>query len=209
MIYTDRVSLGFDLRVNPSCVHLSRSNGEQLLEPYRTSPVSADPAVWPTIRVAADLWGGLLPRFLNPLYLASDLGELIKAYQQEGIFVGDLYPVCITCEASIIASLNVRFGEGYFRSPITEGVLLSNNWELQGFDVVDLDGMISGLKGCGYRDPSWSQMRVDFGSSLNEKGLFFDSEQAKMFAKVREVEIAAHAPFVVVGVLTRKQTDAE
>ena len=68
---------------------------------------------------------------------------------------------------------------------------------------MDLDGLISGLKGCGYIEPIRSQLRDYFGSSLNELGLFDNLLAASQFAEVRALEIRAHAPFVVTGLFVR------
>jgi hypothetical protein len=66
-----------------------------------------------------------------------------------------------------------------------------------GLDVLDLDGLISGLKGCGYVEPKWSQLRSYFGDALNEFALFKEHSTASQFADVRGSEIRKHAPFVV------------
>jgi hypothetical protein len=63
-------------------------------------------------------------------------------------------------------------------------------------------GLISGLKGCGYKEPTWTQLRVEFGGAVNESGLFTDAAVASEFGRVQGLEVREHAPFVVVGVLT-------
>jgi hypothetical protein len=150
-------------------------------------------------------WGGLLPDFLSPLYLATSLDRLIDAYEGVGFSLSDLCPVCITSDPTILISLNKRFGPGYFEHQPTETELLSQGWRFRGFDVVDLDGSISGLKGCDYSEPTWSQLRKYYGEQLNDEGLFFDATVAYHFAEVRGLEIRQHAPFVVVGVLTQQE----
>lgn len=113
-----------------------------------------------------------------------------------------LWPVCVTIyEANVIALIK-RYGLGYFENQTDEEALLSLGWRFMGFDVVDLDGLISGLKGCGYVEPAWSQLRNYFANSLNEVGLFNDLSVASQFAEVRGLQIRDHAPFVVAGVLT-------
>lgn len=196
-----RVSLGFDLRIDPKTISENTSSDHSFLDPRRRSPISADPGVWPMYVAAAERWGGLLPDFLNPLYLAASLDGLVTAYKDQKYPLSDLYPVCITGDPAITISLNRKFGPGYFEDQIAEADLISAGWEFRGFDVVDLNGLISGLKDCDYSEPSWSQLRKYYGEHLNNEGLFSDAAVASRFAEVRGLEIRQHAPFVVVGIL--------
>ena len=199
----NRVSLGFDLRVDPKMTHQDKARDRAFLDPQRRNPISADPGVWPMSQEAAERWSGLLPDFLNPLYLAANLDSLAHAYERERFSVSSLIPLCITSDPTISISLNKRFGPGYFEHQIDESDLLSAGWQFRGFDVVDLDGLISGLKDCDYSEPTWSQLRRYYGEHLNDEGLFFDAHVASRFAEVRGLEIRQHAPFVVVGILVR------
>jgi hypothetical protein len=140
---------------------------------------------------------------MNPLFLASSLPELLKHFQEEGIQIAAQTPLCLTADPSTLIGLNSRYGVGYFGNPMRECDLLHQGWSLRGFDVVDLNGLISGLKGCGYREPTWSELRQAFGQDINRDGLFNDAESAFLFAQARGLEIRAHAPFVVVGLLTQ------
>ena len=88
-----------------------------------------------------------------------------------------------------------------FLAAKSEAQSYPGSWQFRGFDVVDLDGLISGLKGCGYVEPAWSQLRNYFAASLNEIGLFSDLSVASQFTEVRGLQIRDHAPFVVVSVL--------
>jgi hypothetical protein len=97
-----------------------------------------------------------------------------------------------------------RCGPGYFDNAQSENDLLSTGWRFLGFDTVELNGLTSGLKGIGYKEPSWSELQAQFGGALNEVGLFSDEATAAEFAKVRGVEIPSHAPFDVVGVLVHE-----
>jgi hypothetical protein len=198
---TNRVSLGFDLRVQPVTPVEDKTRDRAFLDPGRRSPLSADPGVWPMSEESAQRWSGLLPDFLNPLYLAANLDSLVNAYKGEGFSLSNLCPMCVTGDPTIAISLNKRFGVGYFEDQIGEVDLLSAGWKFRGFDVADLDGLISGLKGCDYSEPTWSQLREHYGEHLNDEGLFFDAAVASRFAEVRGLEIRQHAPFVVVGIL--------
>jgi hypothetical protein len=197
---TRRVSLGFDLRVNPDLQGENPSQSNQHLVPGLLSPISADPSVWLETEEIESLTERILPDFANPLHLKKSIDLLVDACDRRGIPTTGLWPVCITSFESNLIALEGRFGPGYFDNR-PEEELLSRGWHLLGFDVVDLAGLISGLKGCGYVEPTWSQLRNRFGGCLNEVGLFSGCSVASQFAEVRGLEIKAHAPFVVVGVL--------
>jgi hypothetical protein len=201
---TGRVSLGFDLRINPGEREGEQTRERHFLDPHQTSLISADPAVWQVPEKARELWTGLLPNFLNPLYLATDLRSLVDAYDRKNISTSGLWPICVTSDSTITISLKRQFGPGYFEHQPAEENLLSEGWGFRGFDVVDFNGLISGLKGCDYREPSWQELREAYNHDLNCDGLFFDSSVASHFAEVRGLEIRQHAPFIVVGVLTKE-----
>lgn len=199
-----RVNLGFDLRVNPEVQEENPSQLDQRLVPNLRSPISADPNVWVTTAEIESLSQGELPEFFNPLHLSSSLGHLIDTCQRKHASTIGLWPLSLTCYETNLLSLVRRYGPGYFDNPIEENELLAQGWQFKGFDVVDLEGLISGLKGCGYTEPMWSELRNRFANSLNEMGLFSEISTASQFAEVRGLEIRAHAPFVIVGVLTQK-----
>jgi hypothetical protein len=198
-----RLVLGFDLRSDPGQYSHHPLRDDQRLTPHLQSPISADPAVWLSPSGAEQLWQGLLQDFSNPLNLAKDLDLLETMYSQRSISIADLWPICITAHRTTADVLAKRYGPGYFECFVEESELKSKGWRHLGFDVIDLDGMISGLKGCGYTEPLWSQLRSEFQVSLNEVGLFTDMFIAFQFGEVRAQEIPEHAPFTTVGVLTR------
>jgi len=195
-----RASLGFDLRVNPDLQVENLLQKNQHLVPELRNPISADAMVWRETEEIESLTEGILPDFANPLHLAKDIDLLVDACVKRGISTAGLWPVCITTFEPNIIALTARFGPGYFNHE-SEEELLSRGWHFMGFDVADLGGLVSGLKGCGYVEPTWSQLRDYFGSDLNEVGLFSDCSMASRFAEVRGLQIQAHAPFAVVGVL--------
>ena len=198
-----RVSFGFDLRMDPKTQDWDEeSRRNQRLVPMISSPVSADPSVWLEGSAVQALWNGIVPDYANPLYLAKRMDLLLKECRKRNISTTGLISVCITSAETNLIALNARFGPGYFDSPCDEEDLLYEGWRLAGFDVVDLNGLISGLKGCRYVEPTWSQLRGFFGGALNDLGLFGDCETAFHFAEVQGLEIREHAPFTVVGVLT-------
>jgi hypothetical protein len=198
-----RVSFGFDLRVNPDSLKENPSQVNQYLVSGLRSPISADANVWVATEEIESLTRQMLPDFANPLHLKKSVDLLVDACLKRGISTSGLWQVCFTGLESNLIALRERFGPEYFDKPPKEEDLLSRGWQLLGFDIVDLDGLISGLKGCGYVEPTWSQLRDNFGSALNKIGLFTDCSVANQFAEVRGLQIRAHAPFVVVGVLAQ------
>jgi hypothetical protein len=197
-----RVSLGYDLRVNPNLQKENPSQVNQHLVPGLHSPISADANVWGTTEEIESLTGQILPDHTNPLHL-KESADLLDACAKQGIATSGLWPVCFTALESTLMALRERFGPEYFDNLPKEESLLSRGWQFLGFDIVDLDGLISGLKGCGYVEPTWSQLRDYFGNALNKVGLFTDCSVASESAEVRGLQIREHAPFVVVGVLVK------
>ena len=199
-----RASLGFDLRVNPD---LQQENPAQLNQHLAVgmcrNPISADASVWLETDEIESLTERVLPEFANPLHLWKSIEALIQACERREISTNGLWPVSVTCSESNVVALAARFGPEFFDNLPTEEELLSSGWRFVGFDVIDLDGLISGLKGCGYVEPTWSLLRNIFGGELNQVGLFNEYSAASHFAEVRGLQIRAHAPFVVAGLLTK------
>jgi hypothetical protein len=200
----DFISIGFDLRVQPSLCESASIRPDQMLDPSNQSPVCADSSVWQKpIEIISGLHGGVLSELMNPLYLYKDPASLRGAY--DGLTSLDKHwlSVSITAHPAVASYLTQRFGAGYFDQPYEEIHLQSTGWQHMGFDTVDLDGMVSGLKGCGYTAPALSDLRIHFLQRLNQYGLFGSPLDAGMFAQVRSLQIREHSPFVVVGVLSR------
>lgn len=197
-----RVSIGFDLRMPPD-FQKEGVRPDQRLVPDLANPVSADPSVWLRAEEMDSFMQEESRAFCNPLNLTNEIGPLLDASPRRQDRSPELWPVCLTTSEAITIALRGRFGRGYFENGQEEEKLLSAGWRLRGLDAVDLDGLISGLKGCGYAEPSWSQLREHFREGLNELGLFRDEGIASRFAEVRGLQIRDHSPFVVVGVLTQ------
>src|ERR1700681_2258357 len=92
----ERVSLGFDLRVDPDSQRDNPLQGNQHLVPELRSPISADPSVWLGPEYIDSVMQGILPDFANPLLLAKNIDLLIKACDDRGISTSGLWHVCIT-----------------------------------------------------------------------------------------------------------------
>jgi hypothetical protein len=200
----DFISIGFDFRAEPSPCERASLRSDQMLDPHNQSPVCADASVWrrPT-EVASSIYGGVLSDLMNPLYLYKNLPSLRRAYDRLTSLDERWPSVSITAHPAVASYLTQRFGIGYFDEYQREVDLLSTGWQHMGFDTVDLDGMVSGLKGCGYAEPALSDLRIHFLQRLNQYGLFASALDAAMFAQTRGLQIRDHSPFVVVGVLSR------
>jgi len=198
---TKRVSCGFSLRVSADSDEAFDHSGQFMLAHENLSPISADTRVWPVPEDLDDLIQDAKQDFWNPLGLSKDLEMLLLACRERNIPVAHLFPVCLTVSQKALDTLVERVGPGYFDNAPSEDGLLATGWRFVGFDAVELNGLTSGLKGIGYKEPSWSQLRAQFGGALNEVGLFNDEETTARFAEARGAEIPSHAPFEVVGVL--------
>ena len=196
---TDFISIGFDLRVEASA---STVWPDQMLDPRNQSAICADSNVWQTPPEIESSMGGVLSDSMNPLYLYKSLASLrsvcagLTTFDKRWLFVS------ITAHPAVVSCLTHRFGPGYFDEYQKEAHLQLTGWRHMGFDVVDLDGMVSGLKGCGYKEPALSDLRTYFLDSLNQSGLFCSASDAAMFAQARGLQVRDHSPFIVVGVLT-------
>lgn len=199
---TKRVSCGFDLRISFELQgEIPAHWNQSLLGPDNRCPISADTMVWIVPNEVDNLIQDSTQTFWNPLGLASNLDLLLNACSELKIPFNNLIPVCLTVSEEALAALVKRTGPSYFENSPSENDLLSTGWRFLGFDTVELNGLISGLKGIGYIEPSWSHYRTRFGDALNEVGLFSDEAIAAQFAEARGIEIPSHAPFDVVGIL--------
>jgi hypothetical protein len=196
-----RVSGGFSLRTRVELQQVDPRQMDQYLVPVNRNPISADTRVWLVPDDVDGLIQDATQEFWTPLGLARSLDLLLHACREREIGYADLSPVCLTITDTSLEALIKRCGPGYFENTPCENDLLSDGWRFLGFDAVELNGLTSSLKGIGYKEPSWSELRMRFGRALNEVGLFNDEATVSEFAKMRGAEIPEHAPFDVVGVL--------
>src|SRR5271169_3560210 len=115
-----RVSLGFDLRVNPDSQKENPSQVNQHLVAGLRSPISADSNVWVTTEEIESLAEQILPDYANPLHLTKSADLLVAACAKQGISTAGLWPVCITGLESNVMALRERFGSEYFDNPPKE-----------------------------------------------------------------------------------------
>ena len=198
---TKRISGGFDMRTRVELQKEDPRQVDQYLVPELRNPISADPWIWTrTVEMDSFIAEGNIS---YPLGLLDKIDELTAKLRARGITTVNMSPVCLTISEANAIAFERQFGPGYFDNAPREEDLVSRGWRLMGFEPVDLSGLTSGLKGIGYVEPSWSHLRSYFGGTLNEVGLFGDEATAYRFAEVRGLQIRAHAPFAVVGLLTK------
>jgi hypothetical protein len=172
---------------------------DQYLLPENHNPISADPWIWTRTNEVSDFMRNDPASY--PLGLLDNLDKLLVRLHERGIATVNQSPISLTISEATANGFFKQFGTDYFRDAPSDEHLQSRGWRFLGFDTVELNGLTSALKGIGYKEPSWSQLRAQFGGALNEVGLFGDEATAAEFARLRGVEIPSHAPFDVVGVL--------
>lgn len=98
---------------------------------------------------------------------------------------------------SISEEVHIKFTEK-FSAPSTSGSLsttsdlISDGWIPLGYDVIDINRLISGLLNCG---PYSVELKERFAPHINRFGLFDELSIAKKYAEIRGIEIPAHSPF--------------
>ena len=196
---TEYYSGGFDLRIPVEALPDDPSLADQWLVPENRNRISTDAMTWPMPEEVSKYceetqWG-------YPMGCINNFSELLSDLHKRDVVTANFTPVCFTISEVTVEALS-RDGWAYHFSeaPKMED-LLAWGWRFLGFDVAELNGLSSGLKGFGYIEPYWSQLRARFGSELNEVGLFRDAAIASQFAELRGSEFRSHAPFDVVGIL--------
>jgi hypothetical protein len=202
-----QLCLGYDLRLpiqNDSLVIPSYLE-EQCLVSKRIQ-LSGDPNVWPNTLDVANLIYGHIWILSNPLGLANNINILIKNCRDRGIDTDEMVAVALTCFEENFIALNERYGTGWLGElVVSEDELKISGWDFVGFDILDLNGLISGLSGCGYKPSSKHELQAIFADALNDVGLFDSSLSALRFANVRALQIPQHAPFTIVGIWIKSQ----
>lgn len=202
-----RLCLGYDLRlpIQSSSWVAPPHLDSQCLAP-RGFQLSADPNVWPSTTEVSELICDQIGTLANPLCLASDIDLLIKTCKDKGINTDEMLAVAFTCLEENFIPLNERYGgPGWFKSSKSEDDMRNFGWEFVGFDILDLNGLISGLSGCEYKPESKQKLYANFANALNDLGLFNSNILALRFANVRGLQIPQHAPFTPVGVWIKRR----
>jgi hypothetical protein len=196
---TEYYSGGFDLRVSLESLTDEPTLQKHWLVPANQNRISADAMVWPMPEEVSRFYQET-PRSY-PLGCLNNFSELLSALRERGVATMNYTPICLTISEASVQTLRKKGWAYHFSGASRMEDLVKLGWRFLGFDVAELNGLCSGLKGCGYTEPSWSQLRARFGSALNEVGLFHGPTIAGKFAQIRGLEIPNHAPFEVVALL--------
>jgi hypothetical protein len=202
-----RVSIGFDLR-DPTQQRIGGTEqrdyqlrGNQVLSNSLDLVISADPNVLPRREDIDQLIFENIEVLSNPLGFVTRIDDLIDKCRASGLPLKGQLPLCITCSEANIVELVERFGPGWFELQLTEKEITRADWQLRGFDVIDLRGLVSGLSGCGYNVSTKHLLKHFFEAGLNKFGLFRSYSLGQQFAEVRGLQIPEHVPLITVGVL--------
>lgn len=196
---TEYYSGGFDMRVPIELLTGDPGLERQWLVPENQNRISADAMVWPMPEEVSRFYEET-PRSY-PLGCLNSFSELLSALHERGVVTMNYTPICLTISDAMVQALSKKGWANHFSGTPKMEDLMTWGWRFLGFDVAELNGLCSGLKGCGYSEPTWSQLRARFGASLNEVGLFRDSTVASEFGQLRGMAIPEHAPFEVIGIL--------
>jgi hypothetical protein len=116
----------------------------------------------------------------------------------------DEYVVLYKIRTSVAIALNDRFG--WEPCVQTSGAgQFAKDFLSAGFDIVDIDGLTSGLWGCGLSGPVFGNLIKIYRQHLNKYGLFDVEDVARLFADARGIEVPEHAPFTCVEHFILKQ----
>jgi hypothetical protein len=190
---------GFDLRIPVEALPDDPLLAGHWLVPTNRNRISTDATAWP---MPEEVFKYCVETpWSYPMGCINNFSDLLSELHKRGVVTANFTPVCFTIsEVTVEALCKDGWAYHFSEAPRMED-LLTWGWQFVGFDVAELNGLSSGLKGFDYIEPSWSQLRARFGCELNEVGLFRDAAIASQFAKLRGSEFRSHAPFDVVGIL--------
>lgn len=190
----DKYILGFDIRA----IGKIDKTGllESLIRQDVNAVISADPLVFPVVshELERRLQSDAEPKE-NIVGLLSDLPTCCLIEDNE-------CKIAVTTNKEIYEKLMDKFGV-----PLTTGSLsketdlILDGWVMLGYDVIDINGLISGLSNCGAAS---QELKKEFAQHINKYSLFRDFSPALKFANKRSSEIPAHSPFHPAAIWAQK-----
>ena len=150
------ISGGFDLRVPIESVGDDVTLDDQFLVPELRNRVSTDPLVWPRPTEVSEIHASEIRSF--PLGVPSDLGDIVTALYERGLSGIMVTPVALVVSDITVAELCRGGWVSHFENARQQDDLSREGWHYVGFDVAELNGLCSGLKGYGYKQPLWSEL---------------------------------------------------
>lgn len=181
MMGFNRKCIGFDIRLCETEGNLVSMDPNVLSRPVKCQSL-LDDSIW------------VISNPLNLFINESSIDEFLLSEPE----ISKTVKLSFTCSPLMISALYEVFGIGWLEDLPSESELLERGWFFNGFDVVDLRGLISGINGCGR-----SKLRREINYLLNDNGLFFNFEEAVFFAESQSFCLPTHAPFIVVGIFSK------
>ncbi len=160
--------------------------------------ISADPNILPHPPRIESLLEGNVWSISTPqrLFMSE---KILNDFIPEGENKECLYlKICLTCSISDFNNLVSIYSDDWTKELPLEEELILNKWVLHGFDVIDYQGLYSGITGFGD-----NELANSIKDDLNESYLFSSPKDAGEFSKKMEKYAPTHAPFIVVGVLIK------
>lgn len=118
---------------------------------------------------------------------------LLTSAQVETAMDPTIFQIAVTVGEEIYNILTKKYGEFLTATTLMTGAdLFSNGWKWLGCDVVDVNGLISGISNCG---PNPLDFKIELSPYINECGLFNDYSSAEACAKMRDAQMPDHYPF--------------
>jgi hypothetical protein len=177
--------IGFDVRVprgddNPWFP-------EYLLKETGGTVVSIDPMVLPVPHDEA------IRRSKRDAIPRENFLGLLTSPQLKPMMEPTAFEIAAAVGAHVYKTLVEKMGALLTTTTLTTGAdLASNGWILLGYDVIDVNGLISGLLNCGPNSP---EFKLRFAPCINKCSLFDDDAAAEAYAKMRDAQIPSHSPF--------------
>lgn len=187
--------LGLDLRVPKPMAGLQAR--KVISEQFLNKPhclISGDPSIWLRAESGEDAVAFQKLGFKNALWLR------IFGQELEATSVKNSIIIALSADSVLSFALEKKYGSGYFGFIGSFEDWRHRGWFFLGFDTLDLQGLISGLNGCGYVSQEKLYLQEAYGSDINQYDLFSSLERASSFAFYRSLRIPIHAPFVPVGI---------
>lgn len=191
-----RLIIGFDYR-------FSYEKSIKRLDYYtfqNLKVLSGDPNVWERPREVYDLLDQDPEYVINPLTLATNF-EFLKKKMPSNVAEYSM-PMAISLSSKAISCVIEKYGSFWFSDLMSEDDLLSQGWDFMGFDVLDINGLYSGINGCGYKEDTRELLKRNFSKYFNDFSLISLYQKAVEFSDISNREIPAHAPFYSVGIFT-------
>lgn len=163
-----------------------------LINPDTPTPKAVDPNVWESLLASEEGLGGGLPA----IWHWHDWPAMLDAHARSGL-MGPRAAVAAVLYADVDTPDHMWISGLTVDDVHRDGVLV-------GYDVADEYGT-SGISNCGFEGWEAEDARRQFGTYLNEHGLFTDFDAAMRCAEYTSLRVEEHAPFYPYGLYIMKE----